>query len=163
MTAPERNILLQCVAARLDSTDGPTRWLRFASWRRRPMSCLRLGSERNDLGFAGAGLRLDGFGEELLLGLFPVVEGISGRALTLEIDVVGPQGNFAVGGNRPGCRRFARFGRGVCCGFRCGLSWHFWYFLLIPFSHARSRGARRGYEFFALFPLRKPDRDIWGE
>jgi len=54
------------------------------------MSCLRLGSERNDLGLASAGLRLGGFGEELLLGLFPILEGISGRALTLEIDVVGP-------------------------------------------------------------------------
>src|SRR5690349_7066877 len=104
------------------------------------MSGLRLGCERNDLGFASAGLRLgSGFGEELLLGLFPVLEGISWRAPALEIDVIGTQGNFVAGWSRLACRRFSGFDRCVRCGFRCGLSWHFWCSLLILFSHARSQ------------------------
>jgi len=60
----ERNEVVCASASRLVGFDRRAKGMAaLRTWRRRPMSCLRLGSERNDLGLASAGLRLGGFGE----------------------------------------------------------------------------------------------------
>src|SRR4029453_1095541 len=62
--------------------------------RKQPGLC-RLGGEGNYFGLAAAGLRFGGgFGEKLLFGLLPVLEGISGGTVALQVDVIGAKGDL---------------------------------------------------------------------
>jgi hypothetical protein len=70
------------------------------------------GGDGDYLGFA-ARFGFGGFGKELLFGELPVVEGVAGGAVALEIDVLGALGVIVVGRGGLGGGRLTGLGYGV--------------------------------------------------